>query len=577
MNRLSFIIKKNFLILVKSRWWALTIVLGPLLVIFLTGIAFDNLNEYRISIGIYSPTYTELTNSFIAKLNADQFRTIKEKTESECIDDAKLGLSHTCVIFPENLELGTVNKDIMIYIDYSKLNLAWIIRDRLFSRVTERSTEITRKLTENLLSKMILTRNEAGNDLVLVGFAAENENGIIGNTNITFYLVSNINTTVGLNATDIERLKSKVDSLKTAFDAQTEQAEQNIDFAEDLVKGGPFTDDEEENYLEDVRKQKDNVQEQKEYVRSLFDPLFSSSINNTIDEVKYKVEIINLNANTTNALVIESKDALYNTSQLSASNAKLLKKVTFSLSNVKKELESIDELSAEDIASPVVAEIKPLTDYNSYLNYLFPTLMAMSLMLAAILLSAIVVVMELNSPAFFRNFISPASDFVFFFTSYLTNLALVGVQVFVMLLISMMFFFSQVASNIFTTLVVCFVVATFFILLGMGIGYLFRTEQISILAATFTASLLLFLSNVLMPIENMPEFFMKIVQFNPFIISVSLLRKSILFRQSIADVNEELLYLVAFTIVLLIVYAFVYFTRSKEFQNKSIIKQLTGK
>ena len=551
--------------------------LGPLLVIFLTGIAFDNLNEYRISIGIYSPTYTELTNSFIAKLNSDQFRTIKAKTESQCIDDAKLGLSHTCVIFPENLALGAGNKDILIYIDYSKLNLAWIIRDRLFSRVTERSTEITRKLTENLLSKMILTKNEVGNDLVLVGFAAENENGILGNTNITLYLVSGINTTVGLNSTDIERLKSKVDSVKTAFDAQTEQAERSLDYTEDIIKGGPFSDDEEENYLDDVEKQKDSVQEQKEYVRSLFDPLFSSSINNTIDDVKYKVDVINLNADTTNSLLIESKDSLYNTSQLSASNAKLLKKITFSLANVKKELESVDELTAEDIASPVVAEIKPLTEYNSYLNYLFPTLMAMSLMLAAILLSAIVVVMELNSPAFFRNFISPTSDLMFFFTSYLTNLALAGVQIFVMLLISMAFFFSQVVSNILTTLVVCFVVATFFILLGMGIGYLFRTEQISILAATFTASLLLFLSNVLMPIENMPEFFMKVVQFNPFIISVSLLRKSILFRQSIADVNEELLYLVAFTIALLIVFAFVYFTRSREFQNKSMLKQLTGK
>lgn len=577
MNKLFFIIKKNFLILVKSRWWTLIIVLGPLLMIFLTGIAFDNLNEYRINIGVYSQNYTEVTDSFISKLNSNQFRTIKAKSESECIDDAKFGLSHTCVIFPANLYLGAANKNILIYIDYSKLNLAWIIRDRLFSRVTERSTEITRALTENLLSKLLLTRNEIDSDIITAGFVVANEDLIINNTNVTFYLISSINTTVGLSASDIDRLQSKINSIKTAFDTQTLQAEGSADYSEDLINGGPFSEDEKNNLLDDIGTQRERIAEQKVYVYSLFDPKFSSSISNTMLNVRYQVELINLNANSTSFLVMESKQALYNTSQLTASNAKSLKKIESSLSSVQRELRSIDELTAEDIASPVVADIKPLTEYNTYLNYMFPTLMAMSIMLAALLLSAIVVVMELNSPAFFRNFISPTSDFMFFFTSYLTNLSLIGTQTLIMILISIIFFFSQVISNILTTIIVCFVVSTFFILMGMGIGYLFRTEQMSILATTFSASLLLFLSNILMPIENMPEFFMNIVQFNPFIVSVSLLRKSILFRQSLININQELLYLVMFIIGLLIIYSAVYFIRSKEFQNKSVIKQIFKK
>lgn len=577
MGNPLFIVKKNFLILVKSRWWALIIVLGPLLVIFLTGIAFDNLNEYRINIGVYSPSYTEFTNSFISKLNTGQFRTIKAKTEAECIDDAKIGLSHTCVVFPPDLALGAGNKDILIHIDYSKLNLAWIIRDRLFSKVTERSTEITRQLTENLLSKLLLTRNEIENDMAIVEVISLNENGVSNSTNVTFYLISSINTTIELDAAEIDRLKSKVNSLKATFDIQTDQAEQNIEYAEDLIKTGPFSDSQQDDYLDDTENQKEDVAEQKAYVDSLFDPQFSGSLNNTISNIRYKVEVINLNANSTNLLLLTSKDVLYNMGQLTSSNVKLLKKMTFSLNGIQKELQSIDELTAEEIASPVVADIKPLTEYNTYLNYIFPTLMAMSIMLAAILLSAIVVVMELNTPAFFRNFISPTSDFVFFFTSYLTNLSLVGVQVVAMLLISMIFFFTQIISNILTTIIVCFVIATFFILLGMGIGRLFKTEQVSILAATFGSSLLLFLSNVLMPIENMPEFFMKIVQFNPFIISVSLLRKSILFKQSLIDMNEEVLYLVMFTVALIAIYAAVYFTKSREFQNKSVIRQLLGK
>jgi len=240
--------------------------------------------------------------------------------------------------------------------------------------------------------------------------------------------------------------------------------------------------------------------------------------------------------------------------RLTTSNNKLLSIVSFSMDNVKNELENIDDLSARDIASPVVADIKPLTAYNTYLNFIFPTLIGIAIMLAALLLSTIIVVMELSSQAFFRNFISPTSKPIFFFASYLTNLSVIGLQIVLMLVISMVFFFTQVISNIFTTLVVSFFIASFFIVLGMGIAHLFRSEQMSILAATFTASIFLFLSNILLPIENMPQIFAKIVQFNPFIISVSLLRKSILFQQSLLSMNEEILYLFIFTVSLLIIY-----------------------
>ena len=88
----------------------------------------------------------------------------------------------------------------------------------------------------------------------------------------------------------------------------------------------------------------------------------------------------------------------------------------------------------------------------------------------------------------------------------------------------------------------------------MGIGYLFKTEQIGILASTFSASIFLFLSGILMPIENMPGFLMKIVQFNPFVLSVSLLRKSILFQQSFMALQSEMLYLVLFIAVMALSY-----------------------
>lgn len=546
MNKLISITKKNFLSLIKTRLGILIIILGPLLIIFLAGIAFDNLNEYKINIGIYSPTYTQLTNSFISKLNTDQFRTIKAGSEAECIDDVKIGLSNSCVIFPANFALGAENKVVTIFIDYSKLNLAWIVRDRLFARVQEKSTEISKQLTENILSKLLITKDEISSDINLAILVEDNEKIITNKSSDALHLFAN--NSVGFNLSSIDRLESKTTSVKTASDIAFEEYKKNLILAEDAVKKGDFEDDEKEDYLSNIKKQRSSILEQKRYIEGFYGSKYLGSINRTIEDIRS-------NANVTNTFISNSKNELFDINELAASNSKLLKKMIFSMDAVNKDLENIDVLSAEEITAPIVADIKPLTAYSTYLNFIFPTLMSAAIMLAALLLSTIIVVMELNSQAFFRNTISPTSNVLFFFSSYLTNLSIIGVQIFVMLIISMLFFFSQVTSNILTTLFVSFLIATFFIVLGMGIGFLFKTEQMSILAATFSASIFLFLSNILVPIENMSQLFTKIAQFNPFIISVSLLRKSILFQQSIIDLNQEIFYLVIFTIALLSLYA----------------------
>ena len=562
MNKIFTIIRKNFLILIKSRKKAVIVILSPLLTIFLAGIAFDNLNEYRLNIGVYSDTYTELTNSFITKLNTEQFRTVKAKTEAECIDDVKIGLSHACIIFPPELMLGAENKEISIYIDYSKLNLAWIVRDRLFSRVEKQATEISTELTENILSKLILTRNEISNSIPLVALARTNNEGIANMTSQTVHIFSNV--TGILNTSLIDRLQSKVVSVKSASDIAVEEAQVGFDVATRAVKKADLDEEEEDEVIGDINLQRRIVIGQQKYIDNLFNPLYEGSVNNTIKDLRARV-------NTTKNISLKTLGTLLDIGQLTSDNIKLVKRVSFSMANLNDLLNNVDKLSAEDIATPINANIKPLTSYNTYLNFVFPTLMAIAIMLAALLLSTIVVVTELNSQAFFRNVVSPTSNLLFFFSSYLTNLLMIGIQMFIMFLISMLFFYSQIVSNILPILVAGFFIATFFVVLGMVIGNLFKNELSAILTSTFTASLLLFLSNVLMPIENMPPIFTKIIEFNPLILSVSLLRKTILFQQSVVAINEELLYLVIPTLALLLIYVVVQAITRKRTPKKSVI------
>ena len=161
MQTLAKIIVKNFKLLIRSKSSALIIILGPLLVIFLVGIAFDNLNQYSLSIGTYSERYTELTESFITKLQDNNFRVQKIETETECIEMIKQGKINTCITFPPglNIESDKVN-EITFHVDNSKINLVWTVLETISNKLSERSSELSIDLTSELLKKVELTKDE---------------------------------------------------------------------------------------------------------------------------------------------------------------------------------------------------------------------------------------------------------------------------------------------------------------------------------------------------------------------------------------------------------------------------------
>lgn len=115
MYNLYKLIVKNFKLLIRSRASALIVVFGPLLIIFLVGIAFDNTNTYSINIGVYSGSYSEDTNSFIDELSKSEFKVIRTDSEEMCLESIKRGKLHTCIIFPDDLDVKKPNRQMKLY------------------------------------------------------------------------------------------------------------------------------------------------------------------------------------------------------------------------------------------------------------------------------------------------------------------------------------------------------------------------------------------------------------------------------------------------------------------------------
>src|SRR3989338_1406563 len=158
--KLLYIIRKNLMLLTRSKSSALIILLGPLIVIFLVGVAFSTTSQLSLKVGYFSPSYNELTDSFVSKLK-ENYKTIKFSSEQACIDEIKVGNVHACVIFPEDLQIEKdVSSQITFHVDYSKVNLVWAVINTVSSKVSERAEEISVNLTTIIVEKLDETKTQ---------------------------------------------------------------------------------------------------------------------------------------------------------------------------------------------------------------------------------------------------------------------------------------------------------------------------------------------------------------------------------------------------------------------------------
>ena len=93
---------------------------------------------------------------------------------------------------------------------------------------------------------------------------------------------------------------------------------------------------------------------------------------------------------------------------------------------------------------------------------------------------------------------------------------------------------------------VLFLIIAVFVLLGMLLGYIFKSEETTTLGALFIASILLFFSNTILPLESLPEKIKAITLFNPFVVSQELLKGLMIFDLGFGDVLKYIIILAVF-------------------------------
>ncbi|MFH1211708.1 MAG: ABC transporter permease [Candidatus Woesearchaeota archaeon] len=546
-------ISKNLKLLLRSKGNAVMILLGPLLIILLVGLAFNNTRSYDLAIGTYSSGYNDLTMKYVSALENSSYQVIKFTDLPACINRVKDGTIHTCIAFPDNFVIeNEKDLEIKFYVDYSRLNLVHMVIGTLSSGVAQESTELTVQYATILLQKIDSAKSSIDTIIKDVISLEESSSANIEDADALISEAESLDLETG--EIDMSGIVSEAESLYSDTEEIQASGEDAVDRGFLLIKELQGKTINATSILNDFKNDMEDINESIDGLTNLtsleFDTLISTIENasSAVSDLKTKLDA----AKTSKTNIISGLNTLKENLDTLGKDIETIKT---KLEVIVDDLNDISITNAERIAKPVNSKIEPVIAENTRLSYLFPSFLILVIMFIGILLSSTLVITEKNSKAFFRINTTPTHDSTFIFATFATSLLVLLVQSLLILACAFYFLKTPIFDNYQITLAVLSLSIAFFSLLGMLIGYVFSTQEATAMISISISSVFFFLSNLVLPLESMSEFVQKIAHFNPYVVLSDLARKSFLFKGGLEEMYASLLIIFGVCILLL---AFVY-------------------
>ncbi len=556
MKSLWLLTKKNLRLLVRSKTSALVVFFAPLFIILLLGLSYNSTSKYGLNIGVYAPSFTSDVESLVSSLQEQEFKIIKYDTSvDDCVKDIKAGLVHSCVSLPESLAVeGNEQKEVLFYVDPSKINLVWAVQDMLGDKFNLRSQEISKELSGSLLSAVSDTKSKLEEQRTQLSSAKDKNSAASSATQEINQQLGSLDLTLPTGAYNPQLITD----FKTSAPSKIKSGLSEVKDAREVVEASE---------LEDKSAILSSLSKIEEKLKSLDTSINGAAVsgnitsNTTVSTSGFlnaltllEEELTNTKIKITSAAtaVGSTTSSLSTTTQNLQESISALETAQQKVNEMKAGLDAQKVTDANVLSAPLVTKIESVGQESSYLNYMFPALLVLVVMFSSLLLGTTLVMMEKNSPAFFRNYFLPLRKGTFVISTYFTTLVITLVQVVVILAVSAAF----LKGNILQLLPVAGVLllsSSVFSFIGMGIGYSFKSEETGTLASISTGSLLLFVSGVVLPIETISPVIRSITSFNPFVISESVIREVFLFNAGMVGVWPGLATLAAYAVGLFVV------------------------
>lgn len=566
MRNIYYLIKKNLKLLVRTKSSALIVIFAPLIIILLLGLSY-NTSQTGLNIGVQASAFTPEIDSFLNSLQEEDYKIIKYEKTEECVEDIKTGFVHTCLVLPENFQVQDNSpKEILFYIDQTKINLVYLITDTLNKRFNLKSKEVSQELASGILTKLFNTKTKIEEKSSQVEEAkTKNQQALGQSKTIRSELVSlDLATPTNIyNASMVEGFKEGTHTKILAIQDSLTEAKAKVT-ASQLNSSDKAAIN---NRIAEANTELNNIENS-----------LNGTGEGTLGEIAAMIASLQMDLDSTKTKLNAASQTVSSAgTQLSSLSTTLdegivgLEAIKTTLTEIQQDIASQKVTDPSTISSPLVTKIEKITVEKTNLSYLFPSLMVLVVMFISLLLGTTLVMMEKHNQAYFRNFIIPVRKITFVFSTYLTNCFLVLLQIGIILGISLIFL-KEVAPQLSFTALILFVSSSVFTLMGMMVGYLFSSEDTGTLASISSGALFLFVSGVILPLESMSPLVREITYFNPFVISEKMIREIFIFKTPFTLLLNDLFLLVGYGVLLFILILVIDAIASKHFLTKALYK-----
>jgi len=274
------VIIKNLKLLTRSKGSALIVLLGPLILMLLISLSFNNSTLFNVKIGAYSDSYSELAESILSQLEDEQYKVVKVDSEEDCVDKVKTEVVQLCLLIPPSLQI-TSQEPITFYVDDSRINLVHLIINTISNKLSIKSEELSIDLT----TKIVNVLNDAN-----VKIAEESPN------------LPEVKSTLTLTESKLSELDSAISGLESTSSISSEisniQLSLNVSSGEfsnltSLVSALETKISQVKSSSEGVSSLVSQISKEKEKVERLNSALSSIIINIDSIEIKDIDKIVN--------------------------------------------------------------------------------------------------------------------------------------------------------------------------------------------------------------------------------------------------------------------------------------------
>ncbi len=532
---------KNFKILFRIKTTLLAVVLGPLFIILLIGLAFNSSSGISISVGYTAMDNSALTQDFVHSLHDKGYQVQQFATKQDCVKTLKAGLTHMCLVFPKDFSVeNNKTNELVFVVDKSRTNIVYEIIDSVSSDVGLQADQLSKSLTEQLTSTLTSTSNTIDQDLASLVLIKNKVAGVSTDAN-------DISDNLGNMDLDMGNINSDFTSQSENLNEYTKEIrDEVISATDDIIANSSGSVAQTAQDLQDFAIEKYNSSE--DYLNAV--KVQINATKNGLDALEEKLA-------TAKTLTTE------NQANIQSLRTKL-SEISADIDSVKRDLEgitnrinSIKVTSTDQIVNPITTKVETINTKANKLAILFPYALMLVMMFIGLFLASTLVVIEKRSKASFRIFTTPTRDEFYLFSTFVTSFIIVIVEIALILLLSKFFFVDFISANLLVNSLLILISTATFVLIGMTIGYIFSTPQATNMASLSLGAIFLFLSNMVLPMESLSHQFQFIAQFNPYVLASESLRRSILFLTPLNELSFPFLVMGIYVVGLLILIVFV--------------------